>query len=206
MFSPLRTAILLLLQASCILMATVAVARADEVLVEGPIAAAPEGFAAACFEMPELCDIPSPTAITGKPIDFTVADDVNYTVNRQTRYVSDQVKFGQEDYWSPSNGSGDCEDIALAKMKLMISKGYDRSAMRLALVYGLKSGTHAVLVVTIENTDYVLDNMTNKMVTWDASGYSFTAIQSRANPLVWVNVDIVKSFAAMRRPNFANAS
>ena len=127
-------------------------------------------------------------------------------VARKVKVVPDQVKFGQADYWAVADGSGDCEDIAMAKMKRLISVGVDRRALRLAIVFGVESGMHAVLIATIEGTDYILDNMTNKMVPWDRSGYAFLAVQSRANPLAWVNVDMVKSFAAAGLVDFRRPS
>lgn len=49
--------------------------------------------------------------------------------------------------------------------------------------------SHAVLVVRTDWGDLVLDNLTNAVRRWDATGYTFVRVQNRRDPRGWVAVD-----------------
>jgi predicted transglutaminase-like cysteine proteinase len=88
---------------------------------------------------------------------------INRRVNAAISYQSDLEHFGQEDVWASPlealNGSGDCEDFALAKYALLQSSGLPRSDLRLLLVRDTKvNEDHAVLAVKTDEGWLVLDN------------------------------------------------
>lgn len=105
---------------------------------------------------------------------FDLARKINREVNRNTTYRSDPELYGRVEFWNPARGEGDCEDYALAKFDALLAAGVERSRLRLAVVFtetpegrfrfneGRRtdwfSGDHAVLVVTCEDGDWVLDN------------------------------------------------
>ncbi len=83
-------------------------------------------------------------------------------------YKQDNWVYDQDDYWaSPAEmfkNGGDCEDFAITKYFTLRQMGFDASAMKIAMVYDVYSGTdHAFLIVTHNKVDYVLDNR-EKMV------------------------------------------
>jgi predicted transglutaminase-like cysteine proteinase len=97
-------------------------------------------------------------------------DAVNRWVNGRLRFVDDLRMSGQADIWSPAartlaRGTGDCEDYAIAKLRLLEAMGFDRRALFLVVVRDLvRRADHAVLVARRDGEAVVLDNMTNRLV------------------------------------------
>jgi len=95
------------------------------------------------------------------------AEMVNSWVNRRLRFVDDRQ--GADSWASASQsltrGAGDCEDYAIAKMKLLEAAGFDRHAMFLVIARDLvRQADHAVLAVRIGDELMILDNMTDKLL------------------------------------------
>jgi predicted transglutaminase-like cysteine proteinase len=61
---------------------------------------------------------------------------------------------------------------------------------------GLAGNGHAVLTVTSDKGDYVLDNQTEKILLWSETGYHFVKRQSQSNPNVWVSLDDLRPTVA----------
>ena len=57
--------------------------------------------------------------------------------------------------------------------------------LRIAVVDTPKYGRHAVLTVSTDEGDFVLDNMTDQILPWNATGYSWVSAQSHADPMRW---------------------
>ncbi len=84
----------------------------------------------------------------------------------QWPYKIDMNVWGVEDYWAtPSEfvrKSGDCEDYAIAKYYAFRSMGIPASQLRVvALKDTIRNLGHAVLAVYVNDTAYILDNLTN---------------------------------------------
>ena len=47
---------------------------------------------------------------------------------------------------------------------------------------------HAVLTVTTDKGDFILDNLTDKLVRWDRTGYAFVKRQSQEDENLWVAI------------------
>ena len=101
---------------------------------------------------------------------------VNKAVNRY-RYRSDKSIWGNRDYWAaPSEffakGKGDCEDFAIAKYYVLRALGFAAADMRLVIVKDMKAKDfHAVLAVSIDGIDYILDNRTNRLLVAEKQTY-----------------------------------
>jgi predicted transglutaminase-like cysteine proteinase len=109
---------------------------------------------------------------------------VNRTVNRA---ISPRPDRGV-DSWDINVTEGDCEDYALQKRAELIDRGWPSEALRIAVVR-LRNGVyHAVLLVQVGDTDFVLDNLTSQILPWDRAPYRFLMLQDRANPRSWHNV------------------
>lgn len=119
---------------------------------------------------------------------------VNRQVNRAVRSVSDRRQYGTTDYWAlPSAGAGDCEDFALAKKLELIKRGYPPNRLLLATVHSRRTGAHAVLILRLDEGDYVLDSLHDDIRHWRSTGYTFLRVQSPTSPGTW-------------RAGFANAA
>ena len=73
---------------------------------------------------------------------------VNAFVNHAVEPVSDMEHWGVVDRWDlPMDGKGDCEDYALMKRKILIDRGYPRSALLVTVVRDAQNEGHAILTV-----------------------------------------------------------
>ncbi len=92
---------------------------------------------------------------------------VNRFFNRWP-YRQDMANYGMRDYWATPaeflRRSGDCEDYAIAKFYALKELGLPVSARIVAIRDTIRNIGHAVLVVYVKNTVYVLDNQTNMLL------------------------------------------
>ena len=86
------------------------------------------------------------------------------------------------------NGYGDCEDYVLLKRRMLIQSGWPREALLITVVHDQNGKGHAVLTVTTDRGDYVLDNQNTDILLWSETGYRFFKRQSQSNPNVWVSL------------------
>jgi len=90
--------------------------------------------------------------------------------------------------WSyPDDGYGDCEDYVLLKRRMLIQSGWPQGGLLVTVVRDTDEG-HAVLTVTTDNGDYILDNKRDEILLWSETGYRFIKRQSQYNPNVWVSL------------------
>lgn len=92
------------------------------------------------------------------PTPYSLAKSVNHEVNESTSYRSDLSLYQRAEHWEPAAGEGDCEDYALAKRAALLKAGADLDDLRLATCWCEDGGYHAVLVVTTDEGEFVLDN------------------------------------------------
>ncbi len=95
---------------------------------------------------------------------------INSWVNRRVNFIDDSVRFKVADRWATATetlraGQGDCEDYAIAKMKLLEAAGVARNDMFLVIAKDLvRRADHALLVVRNGDRLMVLDNNTDRIV------------------------------------------
>ena len=92
------------------------------------------------------------------------------TFFNQWPYKEDILVWKVEDYWATPyefvRKSGDCEDYAIAKYFALRSLGVPASQMRIvAVMEKIRNIGHAVLVVYMNDNAYVLDNLTNLILS-----------------------------------------
>jgi predicted transglutaminase-like cysteine proteinase len=119
---------------------------------------------------------------------------VNRRVNRDVRPKSDLELFGAAEQWSlpvERNGRlyGDCEDFALAKRHELIAAGLPVSALSLAVVRTRRGQPHAVLLVTTDRGEMVLDNLSVSVKPWTRVGYRWIMRQSAGDSMQWVSME-----------------
>lgn len=106
--------------------------------------------------------------LEGKPL-MDQAKAVNKFFN-QWPYKTDRMNWGVEDYWETpaefARKSGDCEDYAITKYYAMRDLGVPADTLRIvALRDSIRGIGHAVLVVFMNNDAYVLDNLSNLILS-----------------------------------------
>jgi predicted transglutaminase-like cysteine proteinase len=100
--------------------------------------------------------------------------EINRAINLAIRPVSDLVQHGRIDAWtSPlatlANGSGDCEDYAIAKFVALRRAGIAPEDIRIVVLHDTISGdNHAVAAARLDGRWLMLDNRRMAMVE-DAS-------------------------------------
>jgi predicted transglutaminase-like cysteine proteinase len=99
-------------------------------------------------------------------------EEVNSSVNRSITEMADIDHYGQQDLWSlPEDGKGDCEDFALLKRKLLLERGFPASALIITVGATDKGLAHAWLVVSTDQGNLVLDNLSSDVRLERETGY-----------------------------------
>jgi len=161
----------------------------------------PFGFIDFCVRQVADCsggtDRPATPALT--PAKWSELSTVNDYVNALPQ-IDDEDNYQRVEYWTyPGERGGDCEDLALAKRKLLIERGWPVSALLLATAEEWNGEFHAVLIVETDRGEFVLDNLNREIVAWHDAPYVWKKRQSRERPFVWVDLD-TKTFRAETTP------
>jgi predicted transglutaminase-like cysteine proteinase len=204
---------LLSLMSRTVLIAAMAVSALDALpAVAGPprlahllapeVTRPPSGWVDFCARQPSEC-ASTATALhefTLSPGAWKDLVRVNNWVNQTIKPLTDLEHWGVVERWSyPDDGYGDCEDYVLLKRRMLIESGWPREALLVTVVRDKKEEGHAVLTVTTDKGDYVLDNQTAHILLWSKTGYHFVKRQSQFNPNVRVSLDDL-------RPTLATAT
>jgi predicted transglutaminase-like cysteine proteinase len=151
----------------------------------------PVGWIELCARQPDEC-----AGATMALRDFVLTPKrwndlvrVNKRVNETIKPLTDLDHWGVVELWSyPDDGYGDCEDYVLLKRRMLIQSGWPRDVLLVTIVRDKRDEGHAVLTVTTDNGDYVLDNQNEHILLWWKTGYRFVKRQSRSDPNVWVSL------------------
>jgi predicted transglutaminase-like cysteine proteinase len=157
----------------------------------GPTTRAPIGWIEFCVEYKPECDTKpmEPRDIVLTPKVWSDLVKVNNWVNDHIKPMTDMDHWGVVERWNyPDDGYGDCEDYVLLKRRMLLRAGWPRSALLITVVRDQKDAGHAVLTVKTNRGEYVLDNQTDKILTWNKTGYRFVKRQSQSDPNVWVSL------------------
>ena len=111
---------------------------------------------------------------------------VNSFVNGRIAPISDQDLYGEAEHWAYPTDAGDCEDYVLLKKRQLEDMGFSARALLITVVLDEKGEGHAVLTITTDAGDYVLDNRLDSILRWSDTRYKFLKRQSHSNPLQWV--------------------
>jgi predicted transglutaminase-like cysteine proteinase len=158
----------------------------------GGEASIPYGWVDFCNRHAEEC-----TLGKLKPIDVRLTwqswktlNEINDEVNSVVEPISNLDHWGTTlDHWDyPVDGKGDCKIYALFKRKLLIERGFPRQALLMTIVRDLNGEGHAVLTVKTDRGDFVLDNLSDRVRPWSATGYQFYKRQAQEDPNVWLSL------------------
>ena len=160
---------------------------------------APRGWVEFCARQPSEC-----TGRTTIPRELTLSREawidlvrVNNWVNATIKPLPDLEHWGVVERWSyPDDGYGDCEDYVLLKRRMLMNLGLPREALLVTVVSDGNDQGHAVLTVTTDRGDYILDNQNKDILLWSDTGYRFVKRQSQSSPSGWVSLGGQKSAIA----------
>lgn len=170
-------------------------ASAESYLQPKRTVVAPTGFAGVCKRYSWACA--GGQGGSGRAEILQMAQTVNRSVNQSVTQAADQGQYGTAELWAlPTGRGGDCEDFALLKKREMIRLGAPAGRLLIATVLDRQRQPHAVLVVRADEGDYILDNLTNRIMRWDRTGYSFIRMQDPTAPSRWAAVYAGGVFAA----------
>ena len=158
----------------------------------GEVTSSPYGWMDFCSREPQECSEPVLVAadVDLTPLAWKTLREVNRQVNAAIEPVSNLDHWGTiADHWDyPYDGKGDCKIYALQKRKVLMEKGFPRQALLMTIVRDHKNEGHAILTIKTNEGDFILDNLTDEIRAWEATGYRFVKRQSQEDPNVWVSI------------------
>lgn len=123
---------------------------------------------------------------------WTLANRINSRINTTLQPRSDMEVHGLFDVWSlPLSAGltyGDCEDFALEKRAALINAGVPASALSMAVVYTPTLQTHAVLVLTTDQGEYVLDSLAPAILPWAQTDFIWVSREVDGDAFRWAQV------------------
>ncbi|WP_377298494.1 transglutaminase-like cysteine peptidase [Rhizobium sp. SGZ-381] len=151
---------------------------------------APYAFVAFCVAHGEECrEEAEPRKLVLTPLLMRELFNVNLQVNRE---ITPQSDAPGQDEWTLNVSRGDCEDYVLTKRSRLAKLGWPVNKLRVAVAMTPNRVGHAVLVVSAESGDLVLDNRTNEIRNWRDTDLVWLKIQSDSNPLFWNDLQRTK--------------
>ncbi|MCI5077789.1 transglutaminase-like cysteine peptidase [Oricola sp.] len=116
--------------------------------------------------------------------------NINATVNMVIEPKSDFDIYGKEEVWTYPESAGDCEDYVLLKRQLLVNEGIPSANLLITVVRKPDGEGHAVLTVRTDRGDYVLDNLTTKVMLWKDTPYTYLKRQSAQHAGHWVSIEM----------------
>jgi predicted transglutaminase-like cysteine proteinase len=150
----------------------------------------PIGYVEMCAREPRECQVLGGrrSRLPLSPERWNLIYQVNAFVNGKIAPVSDEELYGKPEYWTFPTDAGDCEDYLLLKKRYLESLGFPATALLITVVLDEKQQGHAVLTVTTDKGDFVLDNRRNDVLRWNDTDYTFLKRQSAEDPRQWVSL------------------
>jgi predicted transglutaminase-like cysteine proteinase len=151
----------------------------------------PIGHYELCQRLPSECRVlrSDVSALKLTQATWSRMIDINSAVNAMIKPVTDQEMWGKEEVWSYPANKGDCEDYVLLKRKMLMKAGVAENNLLITVVRQMDGSGHAVLTVSTDQGDFVLDNLRGEVRVWNATGYKFLKRQSDTNSGRWVGID-----------------
>ena len=162
-------------------------ATASQPMQTGGLTSQPIGHYEFCRANPVECNIRlrdrGPEHMNGALWKEIVA--VNVGVNAAIKPVNDLDIYGKDEVWAYPEGAGDCEDYVLEKRRDLMRQGLSLSNLLITVVRKPDGEGHAVLTVRTDKGDFILDNLTDSVRQWDATGYRFLKRQATNHTGRW---------------------
>lgn len=140
------------------------------------------------------------------PEVWELLNQVNRYGNATIMPISNLQHWGTMlDHWDyPMDGKGDCKVFALLKRKFLLDAGMPRQALLMTIVRDLNGEGHTILTVRTDRGDFVLDNLSDDVRAWDATGYQYLKRQAQTDPNVWLDLGGVRGVPVVTVASAAN--
>lgn len=162
---------------------------------------APSGFVGFCDRYPGEC---RSTVQTNRRIHLTnerwrELDRINRLVNTMIEPVSDRDLYGRAEVWVYPKRRGDCEDYVLLKRRMLMQRGWPKSALLITVARDQFGEGHAVLIIRTAEGDFVIDNKNETIAAWYETPYQFVKRQSSRDQTRWMSLLAAKSRPVVSR-------
>lgn len=116
---------------------------------------------------------------------------VQREINQSIRWMHDLDNMGVADFWANAGetlrrGTGDSEDIAIAKMQVLKAAGFDPQDLYISIGRHNVRGAHVVLLARTTGGFFVLDDQAQDIVAASQSN-RFTPIMTLGQGMSWVH-------------------
>lgn len=117
-------------------------------------------------------------------------EEINLAVNAEVEPMTDEELYGREEVWAyPKSGAGDCEDFVLEKRRRLMKAGFSASDLLITVVRKPNGEGHAVLTLRSSKGDFILDNLSDEILPWAETPYTFLKRQASFDAGRWVKVE-----------------
>jgi len=116
---------------------------------------------------------------------------VQHEVNQRVRWMHDLDNMGVADFWANAaetlrRGTGDSEDIAIAKMQVLKAAGFSPKDLYISIGKHNVRGAHVVLLARAAGSFYVLDDTLQNIAT-PAQHARFTPVMTLGQGASWIH-------------------
>lgn len=116
---------------------------------------------------------------------------VQHEVNQRVRWMHDLDNMGVADFWANAGetlrrGTGDSEDIAIAKMQVLKAAGFSPKDLYISIGKHNVRGAHVVLLARAAGSFYVLDDTLQNIAT-PAQHARFTPVMTLGQGASWIH-------------------
>jgi predicted transglutaminase-like cysteine proteinase len=116
---------------------------------------------------------------------------VQHEINQRVRWMHDLDNMGVADFWANAGetlhrGSGDSEDIAIAKMQVLKAAGFSPKDLYISIGRHNVRGAHVVLLARAAGSFYVLDDTLQNIAT-PAQHARFTPVMTLGQGASWIH-------------------
>ena len=167
--------------------------QADEIplrMIPMQAVTAPPGYVDFCTRNPRDCGSSSvrQEVLSMNANKWQQVGTINSRINQTVTSSNDLELFGEAEHWTIAETAGDCEDFVLLKKQRLEQMGYPSSTLLITVVLDENNEGHAVLTITTDTGDYVLDNRRDEILPFASTGYQFLKRQSQLDPKRWVSL------------------
>ena len=116
---------------------------------------------------------------------------VQHEVNQSVRWMHDLDNMGVADFWANAGetlrrGTGDSEDIAIAKMQVLKAAGFDPKDLYISIGRHNVRGAHVLLLARTASGFFVLDDTVQDLMTPAQHG-RFTPVMTLGQGRSWIH-------------------
>lgn len=166
-------------------------AASDPFMQTGKLTSQPIGHYEFCKREAAECNIISrdTRALSLNNNNWLHIQTVNLSINERIKPMTDMEIYGVEEYWAYPTSVGDCEDYVLLKQRELAKAGIPMTDLLITVVRKPDGEGHAVLTVRTDRGDFVLDNLTDEVLRWDETEYTYLKRQAANNTGRWVTIE-----------------